>query len=139
MRRSRYKDKPNDEVSIDLTSMMDVIFILLIFFIVATTFDKSKSIELSKIESFYGTKSDEINRMDISILSTNKLWFEGEELEVSTLEDKLKNSHLLKEKISVHIFADKMSNSSALVNVIGAVKKSGFSNIQLETKAVENK
>ena len=60
--RSRFKrNSDEDDAGIDMTPMLDIVFIMLIFFIVTTSFVKESGIDVNKPQSKTATKKDKAN------------------------------------------------------------------------------
>ena len=73
MRRKRGRNKPESEVN--LTPMLDVVFIMLIFFIVTASFVKEAGIEISRPGASTATRNEKGNIL-IAITDTNQVWMD---------------------------------------------------------------
>ena len=65
----KFRRKPRETVDINLASLIDVVFILLLFFVVTTTFTRETQLRVDLPEAVSGSPSDEQNgkQLDIAI------------------------------------------------------------------------
>jgi len=91
-RRSVIADT-EEKTEINLSSMIDCIFILLIFFIVTTVFVEETGLEVNKPDSSAASANEEENESVIfEITRTNKIMFEGNEIALSEVTDRVKKN-----------------------------------------------
>ena len=146
MKIQRLKRKNSRNLILDMTPLIDVVFLLLIFFMVATTFqdvDSSVNIELPKSSSEHkiAIKTLEVKiTKDLEIyLIVKKLNGKNELLKVDRGELKKK----LKEKLEVTvdknviISADKSVNYQSLIEVLDIAKEAGAGSLDLNTKSLD--
>jgi len=131
---SRNNAKPEEEVqAIDLTPMLDVVFIMLIFFIVTATFIKEAGVEVNRPEA---TTWEE--RKDASILiavnDKNEIWIDKNRVEPRGV--RLVIERLLAEnpKGSVVIQADNEAQVELLVEITNAAREAGVDNVAVSTE-----
>ena len=80
MLRRSLLDESENELEINLSPMIDCIFILLIFFIVTTVFVEEAGIQLNKPDSTVLSSDQESEDLSFTITANNKLLYEGQEL-----------------------------------------------------------
>ena len=116
---------------INLSPMIDCIFILLIFFIVTTVFVEEPGLEVSRPDA---TVDDalEKNSLIIAISSDNKIIYGGKELNVAGVGARVRQL-LTKEDLPVIIQADTHSDHGVFSNVWSEVKNAGAKKISLAT------
>ena len=116
----------------DLTPLIDVVFLLLIFFMVSSVFKKE---ELSLLLSLPQTEQGEgKNKQQKSItieLTGQKLAYQGEKLEISQLSDKFKQ---LEKKTLINLRVDGQVVYDRLVRVLDMLQKNKLENISLITE-----
>ena len=145
MKIQRLKRKNSKNLILDMTPLIDVVFLLLIFFMVATTFqnvDSSVNIELPKSSSEHKitvkTLEVKINKdLEIYLIIKN-LNGKNEMMKVnqSDLKEKLgEKLELIKDK-SVIISADKSVNYQSLIEVLDIAKEAGAGSLDLNTKSL---
>jgi len=113
----------------DLTPLIDVVFLLLIFFLVTSVFKKEDvALLLNLPKSSYST--EEVNIKDINIfVTTEKINFENEEVSFEDLEQYLSNIEDKNKLINVRI--DKEVKYQRLVNILDILKKYELTNLAL--------
>ena len=119
--------QPEDEGKIDITPMLDVVFILLIFFIVTASFIKETGIDLKRqgIEST-GTESDNIL---IAIDADDGVWINRRQVDVRQVRPNIER--LKAENLAGHVVieADEDSRNEVLVQVMDASRSAGVYDI----------
>jgi biopolymer transport protein ExbD len=129
MRRTNIQD---DNAQIDLTPMLDVVFILLIFFILSTSFTKESSIQIDRPKASSATLESKQNIL-ITIDKDGFVWMDGVEIELNTLKSNIKRLKAINPKYSVIIQADILSQTGVLVEVMDAVRIAGIKDIAVST------
>lgn len=129
--------KRREQLGIDLTPVIDVVFILLIFFIVSSVFKKEElalMLDLPQADA----KAMEIDEEQIFVeLSENKLAIKGIEVSFESLEDNLKEIKNNKKPIIVRI--DKKVQYQRVVKVLDLLQKYNLNNLALVTNEQDTK
>ncbi|MFQ6004979.1 MAG: ExbD/TolR family protein, partial [Woeseia sp.] len=86
-----YDDKDNDN-EINLTPMLDVVFIMLIFFIVTASFIKETGIDVDQPEADTAQTTDDANIL-ISITDTNDIWIDGRLIDPRAIRPNIERLH----------------------------------------------
>lgn len=131
MRRS-FTSSDSDNVEINLSPMIDMVFILLIFFIVTTVFVEETGIEVNKPEAAAAVPLEK-NSILIAISKDNKVIYGGREIGVSGVSPIVKRL-TLKEDIPVIIQADEGASHGVFSRVYGEAKLAGAKSINFSTK-----
>jgi len=145
MKIQRLKRKNSKNLILDMTPLIDVVFLLLIFFMVATTFqdvDSSVNIELPKSSSEHKitikTLEVKINK-DLEIyLIVKDLNGKNEMMKIDQgdLKEKLGQKLELTEDKNVIVSADKSVNYQSLIEVLDIAKEAGAGSLDLNTKSL---
>lgn len=123
--------KRRESLSLDLTPVIDVVFILLIFFIVTSVFKKEELALMLDLPTS-NAKEMEIKKEQIFIeLSQNKLAIKGIEVSFESLEDNLKAVKNKENPVIVRI--DKKVEYQRIVKVLDLLQKYNLSNLALVT------
>ena len=131
--RFRNKNEVSDDDKLDLTPLLDVSFIILIFFILTTTFIENNELRIEKPNA--KTQSQGLkDPMKIIINSKNKIYIENSLMEEKVLKEKLEQRLAANPNISLIIQADKNSNLSTFVFVFDTAKTVGIQEISISTK-----
>ena len=129
--------KRREPLGIDLTPVVDVVFILLIFFIVSSVFKKDElalMLDLPTSEA----QALEVKENEIFIeLSPSKLAIKGIEVSFESLEDNLKEIKDKKKSVIVRI--DKKVEYERVVKVLDLLQKYNLNNLALVTNNAEVK
>ena len=121
-------DEPSTEI--DLTPMLDVVFIMLIFFIVTATFIKEPGIDVERPAALTAEKIKN-QKILIAISAENEIWFDKKVLEAHQVKSAIEKMHAENPKGAVVIQADKNATTEKVAQVIDAAKQAGVSAISL--------
>ena len=119
-----------DDSSIDLTPMLDVVFIMLIFFIVTASFIKEAGIEVNRPDAQTATKQDQANIL-IAIAADGQIWIDRRRVDVRNVRANIERLHAENPQGSVVIQADKQSTNEKLVAVMDAARQAGVYNVSI--------
>lgn len=129
--------KRRESLSLDLTPVIDVVFILLIFFIVTSVFKKEELALMLDLPSS-NAKEMEIKKEQVFIeLSQNKLAIKGIEVSFESLEDNLKAIKNKENPVIVRI--DKKVQYERVVKVLDLLQKYNLTNLALVTNEDKKK
>jgi biopolymer transport protein ExbD len=126
------KKRSREAAAPDITPMIDVVFLLLIFFMVSTVFKKDELallLNLPKTE-----KGESVQKNDKSIyieLSKSEVAYNGKKLSFETIEESLKT--ITKKTIPIDLRIDKDVKYDRVVMLIGKLKKYELTNVSLIT------
>ncbi len=132
----RFRDATADdnaETGIDMSPLIDCVFILLIFFIVTTVFIEETGVEVDKPQAASSVNLEK-NSILIAITSKGEVVYGGRNIQVSGVQPLVKRM-LQKEDIPVIIQADRASQSGLLVRVVGEAKLAGATKVSLAAAA----
>ena len=132
----QFRKEGEDDFGMDMTPMIDVVFLLLIFFMVSTSFiDFSRKMEISLPEAKAAETRDETNNYVIEISLDKKILLNGTEVDFDTLERKLKESKAgVNIKKSVIVRGDEKLNYGLIVKVMGIVTASKITDLSIAVK-----
>lgn len=119
---------------VDLTPLIDVVFILLIFFILSASFQKESSVEVDRPSASSSTVKEASKTLTVSVDRNHQIWFKGSVVNLTQLQFQMKSVVSKKEKINTIINADKSVDTGTLVQIIDAIRLSGISNVAIATK-----
>jgi len=123
--------KRRETLGLDLTPVIDVVFILLIFFIVSSVFKKDELALILDLPSSHA-KEIQIDKNQVFIeLSPNKLAIKGIEVSFNSLEDNLKAIENKNKSVIVRI--DKKVEYKRVVKVLDLLQKYNLTNLALVT------
>ncbi|MDC3011954.1 biopolymer transporter ExbD [SAR86 cluster bacterium] len=129
----KFLRKKNTELSLEVTPLIDIVFLLLIFFVLNSQFDKLTSMDLSLPK----VNSNQLNEMVgdnliIEITSAEQIILNGtllQEFSYSALDDFINKNHS-NNKIAV-ISADSNTKYQYLVTVMDVLNKNNFERVEI--------
>ncbi len=134
MRRRRLQDQ--DETELNLTPMLDVVFIMLIFFIVTASFVKEAGIDVSRPDAATAERKERGNIL-VAITENDQIWVDRRQVDPRALRANIERLHAENPQGSVVIQADKDSKNGLLVQVMDAARLSGVTSVSLAAEVVE--
>jgi biopolymer transport protein ExbD len=131
--RGRKQKAADDEAQIDLTPMLDVVFIMLIFFIVTASFIKEAGVEVNRPEASTSDPKDNVNIL-IAVTSNDEVWMDGRRIDVRAVRANVERLHAENPKGAVVIQADNKSTTETVVKVLDASREAGVMDVSLATE-----
>lgn len=119
-----------DEAAIDITPMLDVVFIMLIFFIVTATFVKEAGIDVNRPDAATAVKQGKANIL-IAINENNEIWIDRRQVDIRSVRPNIERLHAENPQGSVVIQADKNSTTETLLRVMDASRSAGVFNVAI--------
>ena len=118
----------DDGGGIDLTPMLDVVFIMLIFFIVTATFVKEAGVDVLRPAATTAERQDLANIL-IAVTEDDKVWIDGNQVDPRDMATLIKRLHAENPQGSVVIQADRESTHKTLKLVMDAVQQAGVGQV----------
>jgi biopolymer transport protein ExbD len=122
-----------EDASIDMTPMLDIVFIMLIFFIVTTSFVKEAGIEVNKPDASNATKQKSAN-IFIAINEDGDVWMDKREVDVERVRANIERMLAEQPTEVVIIQADEKAEHGKVVDVLDQVKAAGIARISVAAK-----
>lgn len=131
---SRNNANPQDEEAqaIDLTPMLDVVFIMLIFFIVTASFVKEAGIEVDRPEASTWDEKKSASIL-IAVGANNEIWVDKNKVDPRGVRQAVERLLAENPKGTVVIQADSAAHVELLVEVTNAAREAGVDNIAVST------
>lgn len=128
MRRRRHRGQ--DESEINLTPMLDVTFIMLIFFIVTASFVKESGIDVDRPQATTAEIQERGNIL-IAISERGEIWIDKRQVDRRALRANIERLHAENPQGAVVIQADEESKNKLLVEVMDAARQAGVHNVSI--------
>lgn len=125
-----------DEPEVNLTSLIDVVFLLLIFFMVSTSFTKESELKVNLPEALTEVQASLDTSLEIVVTVDGKYFVNQKELinsDPSTLRDALEAEVGDNRNMPVTIRADGKATHQSVVNVMDVAGRLGFANLNIVT------
>ena len=134
MRKRRMRDVEESEVN--LTPMLDVVFIMLIFFIVTASFVKESGIDVNRPDAATAERKEQGNIL-VAISQNNQIWVDRRQVDPRALRANIERLHAENPQGAVVIQADKDSRNGLLVQVMDAARLAGVFNVSIAAEVVD--
>ena len=128
-RFSEIHDDEN-ETGIDISPLIDCVFILLIFFIVTTVFVEETGVEVDKPQAASASQLEK-NSILIALTDRGEVMYGGDPIGVNGVRALVKRLITAEEDMPVIIQADRNSQSGKLVRIIGEAKAAGAKTVSV--------
>lgn len=135
-------NKPRKYHSMDLTPLIDVVFLLLIFFMVATNFSKFSSMDIKVPKSTVENKNTAIETIEV-LLNSNKILnirittngtIENQEVVENNLNQKINDLLKASNSKNIILIADEVLDYGYIIKVMSILKEAGVEGISLKTE-----
>ena len=125
----RFRKPREDEIRLSIAPLIDIVFLLLIFFMVTSHFDVASGVRISLPKVAKRILNQEKNRITLVIDKSGHTYLEGKRMDMKALQDKMKK--LLKEKgiFQVVLQADKDVSHGKVVQIMDLAKTAGAHSI----------
>ena len=125
-------DDSQEETEINLSPMIDCIFILLIFFIVTTVFVEEQGLQVQKPDAAASAPTEETESVTLEITADNKVVFEKKEISLADVVGVVQ-SGITDAETPVTIRAHEKSDHGTFVGVWDAAKRGGAEALSFTT------
>jgi biopolymer transport protein ExbD len=127
--------RPYKPVRIQVIPMVDVMMFLLVFFVLISIHVlPALGLKVALPHSSVAAKLDEVRRVTITLTADNGVYLDGNPTTVGDLPEQLRNLSA-QSKVAVIIAGDERSQLQLLVDVLGALQRSGIAATSITTKA----
>jgi biopolymer transport protein ExbD len=127
---ARRHQPAREETELDMTPMLDIVFIMLIFFIVTTSFVKESGVTVSTPQAQSASRQENTN-IFIAITDSGEIWIDRRPVDPRSLRAIVARLHADKPEGSVIIQADENAATRVLVEVMDQVRLAGIDRIAI--------
>lgn len=128
--RRRHSEPPR----VDLTPMVDVVFLLLIFFMISTTFIETPGLTINLPKSSNQQVKRESQEVKVYLRADGTLFLEQQELEIDQLIEQLQAYGDKAAETTFLLMADKDVKHGKVVQLMDSAKAAGFSKLAIATE-----
>ncbi len=130
----RRKHRTDDEAEINITPMLDIVFIMLIFFIVTTSFIKEKGLEVSRPSNAEPKQVEQKKGpIVVKIDSSGNITLKGRLIERKAVEANLEREKAEKPDSTLNIVAHPDADTASLVTILDAASAVGVASVNVAT------
>jgi len=134
MRRRRAETEEESEINI--TPMLDVVFIMLIFFIVTASFVKESGLDISRPDAATAERKERGNIL-VAISETGQIWIDRRQIDIRAVRANIERLHAENPQGAVVIQADQNSKNGLLVRVMDAARLAGVANVSIAAEVID--
>ena len=127
---ARRHSAQQEETEINITPMLDIVFIMLIFFIVTTSFIKETGIDPDRPEAETAYKQERGNIL-IAINQIGDIWMNKRKVELTQVRQMVEQAKNESPESSVVIIADEKAATGILIDLMDQIRMGGVSNISV--------
>jgi biopolymer transport protein ExbD len=128
--RYSHTDQESSAANVNLTPLIDVVFILLIFFLVTASFTKEAGIDVNRPTAQTSVRQERGNLI-IAINKSGEIWIDNQLVDLRTIRAHVERLHAQNPEGTVIILADKESRTGTAVDVLDQVRLAGVTNVAI--------
>jgi biopolymer transport protein ExbD len=126
------KVRVEEDAAIDMTPMLDIVFIMLIFFIVTTVFVKEAGVEVNKPDGLLAVRPKNAN-IFIAVTEDGKVWMDKRQIDTDSVRANLERLMAEQPSDIIIIQADKEAEHGIVIEVMDQIKAAGIDRISIAT------
>lgn len=129
MKKRRLQPR-EDEAEINMTPMLDIVFIMLIFFVVTASFLKESGVDVSRPQASTAVRKEHGNIL-VGITAGDEVWIDRHRVDVRAVRANIERLHAENPEGAVVIQADKDAKTGLLVQVIDQARMAGVADVSI--------
>jgi biopolymer transport protein ExbD len=133
MRRRSVLAKPSEEEDINITPLLDIVFIMLIFFIVTSTFIKEPGVKVLRVDAATAIAQKPISLL-VAVDENDQIWINKQQVELSEVKVKVKELRREIPRGGAVLQADAKAKSGLVLDVLQEIRDAGVDDFAIATK-----
>lgn len=129
----KFRRQRREEVGINLTPLIDVVFLLLIFFMISTTFVEKPGLKIDLPDSSAQQLKNENKEVQIYLTADGDIYYDRRPVTLSTLAGKFADLGPVAEKMTFLLMADQDALHGKVIQLMDLAKTAGFGNLAIAT------
>jgi len=126
--------RSDDESDINLTPMLDVVFIMLIFFIVTATFIKQAGIDVLRPEALTATQKPTVSVL-VAVGENGDIWIDKKKVDSGAVRAHIERLHAENPKGGLVVQADRGAKVEKVMAVLSAARAAGLVEVAISTES----
>jgi len=122
-----------EEKVADLTPMLDVVFIMLIFFIVTATFIKETGVEIDRPDALTATPKKTVSLL-VGVSLDNNVWIDKKRVDIRNVRPRMERLHSENPKGGLVILADSESKVEKVLAIMEAARAIGIGQVAIASE-----
>ncbi len=131
---ARRHARTDEQLDINLTPMLDVVFIMLIFFIVTATFIKQAGIEVLRPDALTAVQKPTVSVL-VAISPTGEIYIDKKKVDPNAVRAHIERIHAENPKGGLVVQADRKSTNEKLMAVLEAARAAGITEVAVATES----
>ncbi|MFK8047393.1 MAG: ExbD/TolR family protein [Halioglobus sp.] len=127
--RKRNREADADEAQIDLTPMLDVVFIMLIFFIVVASFLKEAGLEVNRPEANNNPPDPDAKSISVTITGDDQIWMENRRIDIRAARANIARLLASDPEQSFSVKTEPGASAGVLLDVADAAREAGVKQV----------
>ncbi|MGJ8677383.1 MAG: ExbD/TolR family protein [Akkermansiaceae bacterium] len=132
--RRRNTDAETDEAQIDISPLIDIVFILVIFFIVTTVFNKEVGVDVSKPPQVASARALDSSSVMLALTENEQVYYGGRNIGFDGIESVVLGVQDHGDPVPVILLCDRNSNAEGITKVINAATLAGAKSVSIATQ-----
>ena len=132
MARKQAKQQEEEKVA-DLTPMLDVVFIMLIFFIVTATFIKEAGLEVNRPDTFTAEYKQFVSLI-VAVGPDNSVWIDKKKVDIRHVRPLMEQLHSESPKGGLVITADSKAKTEKVLAIMDAARQVGITQVAIASE-----
>ncbi|MFN9585994.1 MAG: ExbD/TolR family protein [Pseudomonadaceae bacterium] len=128
--RMRRHHQQDEDTGIDLTPMLDVVFIMLIFFIVTSSFIRESGVEVQRPQAETATPQDKGNIL-IAVTADGQIWMDKQPVDIRSVRAHVERMRVDQPEGAVVVQADQDARTGLVVQVLEQERLAGVQDVAL--------
>ncbi len=128
-----FQRRISESPRIDLTPMIDVVFLLLIFFMISTTFIERPGLTVNLPESSAQQVKNEGREIQVYLTGNGDIYLQKRKVTIEQLHSRLNNYGAIAEEMTFLLMADKVALHGQVIRLMDAAKSAGFGKLAIAT------
>ncbi len=127
----KHRKRSHDDAEINITPMLDIVFIMLIFFIVTTSFVKELGVDLDRPSNAPVTEQKRSEVIPVRIEASGQVFIEDRLVNLGAIRANIVSGLAGKPNATVVVIADRSSDSGLIVTVVDQARVAGAEKVSL--------
>ena len=120
-----------DDTEINITPMLDIVFIMLIFFIVTTSFVREKGLDVSRPSKSQDQQQEKKGAVVIAIDESGRVFMQKREIDVAAVRANVERARAESPESPFVVISDKAAFTGVLIRVMDQIKQAGIDNVSV--------
>ncbi|PQA85834.1 ExbD/TolR family protein [Hyphococcus luteus] len=135
MARRNISQTAEDDEDVNVTPLLDIVFIMLIFFIVTSTFVKEPGVEIDRPGAVSASER-KLASIIVAISDEDEIWINKERVELEEVKTVVEQLRRENPKGTAVVQADEESKTRLLVEVVNQIRATGVTDVAVSTEDV---